>query len=316
MEQLQHTYYIPAQETVNNQPILYTEILDSVKETKIGQLLAQQPPRWSTGQELSDEAHKAKYYIDPAIIPNNYGGLAQDLIETPLSDADSFDHMQLCLKIGQILLNENQQRNITKPDRDYLIGLNLANVLHDIQEAYVGDRIDKDLKFKLEEHRLFDGEVREELRPILQIKDYDRVFTEAFRTLFAEKKLDTKYGVTKADLEPFFNYTDIVSRHDPKYRNMNELYESAHNVTFFLAVLSNKGLSLADLGLKYDVMQNTLPRLINDGNHIEFVTQFVNHNQDKIRRCLDLGNKTIIRDWLLENGRTHKLPSEILNNIN
>lgn len=315
MEQLQHTYYIPSQETTNNQPILYTEILDRVKETKIGKLLASQPPRWSTGQETDNQSHVNKYYVDPAIIPTNYGGLAQDLKDKPLSDADGFDHMQLCLKIGQIILNEDQQRLITKPDRDYLIAMNLANGLHDIQEAYVGDSITKDLKFKLEEHRLFDGEVRGQLRPILQIRDYDRVFTEAFRVLFAEKKLDTKYGVTRSDLEPLFEVADINSRHEPKYRNMNELYESAHNVTFFLAVLSNKSNGIADLGLKYDVMQNALPRLMNDGQHIQFITDFVNHNKNKIISYMELGEKTIIRDWLLEQGRKYKKPSEILNNL-
>jgi 5'-deoxynucleotidase YfbR-like HD superfamily hydrolase len=313
MEQLTHTYYIPAQETVNNKPILYTEILDKIKQTKIGELLAQQPPRWSTGQELSDQEHIAKYYIDPAIIPPNYGGLAQDLVEQPLSDADSFDHMQLCLKIGQILLNENQQRQVTKPDRDYLIALNLANVLHDIQEAYVGDSITKDLQFKIQEHKLFDGEVREELRPILQIRDYDRVFTEAFRTLFAERKLSTKYGVTRADLSPFFNKEDIDSRQNSKYVNMNELYESAHNITFFLAVLSNKSNGIADWSLKYDVMQNTFKRLHNDGGHIQFVTDFINHNYSLIKQSINFGNFTEVKKWLENNGRSYKQPNKILN---
>jgi len=313
MEKLTHNYYIPSNETVNNKPIVFTEVLDQVKKTMMGQMLANQPPRWSTDQRLSDDEHIVNYITNPDLIPEQYSGFKQDLIETPLSDADSFDHMQLCLKVSQIIMLEEQNKTYKEFDREYLIAMNLANGLHDIQEAYVGDSITKDLAFKIEEHRLFDGEVREQLRPILPIKDFDKVLTEAFRVLFAEKKLDTKYGVTRADLEPLFEVADINSRNNTKYRDMNELYESAHNVTFFLGVLSNKGNHISDFALKYDVMQNALPKLFNDGHHIEFIRHFLNHNENKIRECVNYGKLSVVEKWLKDNGRKFTAPKNILN---
>jgi hypothetical protein len=314
MEKLSYIQAIPSTETENKQPIFYPELLSKIKErTIIGQLLQQQPPRWSTGQELSDQEHCELYTINSDIIPEPYTGLKQDLTENPISDADNFGHLELTYRVGKEIMADKERNGFNFPDGDkYFQHLNLANLLHDLQEAYVGDKLKKDLEFKLKEHELFDGEVREQLRYILPLKDFDDNFTEIFRILFAEKKLD-KLGVINEDLIRRFDVGDIVARTTDKYRDLNELYETIHRVTFMMAVLSNKDTSDASLGLKYDVMQNTFKDLHNSAYKSEFIRLFINHNESQIRECINLGFSGRVKLWLLKNNRPFKEPSTILN---
>jgi hypothetical protein len=295
-ERLNYIHAIPSSETINKQPVFYSELLKKIKDfTIVGKMLQAQPPRWSTGQELPDDEHIKLYTIDPNLIPDEYGGFKQDLIERPISDADSFGHLELTQKIGQQILADKNRNGFNFMDGDiYFQHLNLANLLHDLQEAWVGDALIKDLEFKLEEHRLFDGELREELRFCLPLIDFDKKYTETFRILFAEHKLD-KLGVTEEDLIGLFSQEDIKARQEPFYKYLYELYEMVHNVTFTMAVLSNKDTSDSSLGLKYDVMQNTLKKLINSGHQSEFIRLFVNKNEGLIREAINLGNNNKVK---------------------
>lgn len=206
--QLAYLRFIPAGETNDNRPRLYSDVFKAIKNSSLGELFKKQAPRWPMGYKGDSREHIAKYIIDPEIVPNFYAGFKQDLIETPISDSDSLEHMLLVQKVGQILLAEIDEQNPTNnlyfnledlkngfELNEYLMVLNLTHLTHDLQEAFVGDSTSKSPEFKIREHLLYNIEVRKVLKEVLPLKSFDKVFDEMFKILFAEEKLKEKYKV-------------------------------------------------------------------------------------------------------------------------
>lgn len=275
--------------------ITNSELIDLVVEsTDAGALYNAMPPRWpflykedATPLELFK--HKSDFQIHPNIFL--YPKTIRDLRESPVSDADPVGHLKLLNHLTSEwrihrAMSQNADEINPKEAQDTFRVLGLVNSFHDFHECETGDKQRKIAQDKLDEllaiyqvtlESISDAAYQVAIGSNLTndqmgavMINLDEDLRDAFRVFLAEPKLYNKYGLTQEGISEYFHRKgvdvdeDILASGDPFYKVLAKEYEDIHSVSFLAAGLSIPDETAMQKALKYDIVQNTLIKILRE----------------------------------------------------
>jgi hypothetical protein len=269
------------------------------------------------------------YSISEKIIPESLSLLKQEVsqfqfVDKP-SDADGFGHLWITTQLmKQAILceyeshstNNLEKQKFTESD---IIALILVGALHDIHEGITGDKVAKDIHFKIEEFKVWYEKIYTTAKKLLFEKlmfiwdgdKIERLLNKTFLILLSEGKLEDLFSkdvsLEGTSLDKLLTSKEIPqpfvrARKYEKFKFLNHFYEKVHTLTFLVAVLSslenNPNTTASCLALVYDVLRNLnieevisleIGRIMLEGNSelITIAMDLINSSWEEVSKALE-----------------------------
>jgi len=329
---------------------------DVLLNTETGYNLFVGEPRWDMAYDReveTKEDFKERVAIRPSLFQTP--GIVRDQEENMYSDADPVGHLRLVSMIANDysnvcrfndlnmikVLNAVEMQSMPKI-------LSLAGLFHDYHEGNpeIGDRVQKDKSFKLQELLSMYTSTLEEIKneyrhsldetesPLREKREagMNRIFDEVFIVLASDPKLEEKYNISLQDKIEYFENSGLSQQKTEeaikllsesqkyKYIEMAKMLENLHQVSFLMAALSMEEISPQDYktkALKLEATAKTLVALLKslEENDDIYVARFITKNMEEINNNLSLSEDPKVQLELLKAGRNIINPKGLFGDV-